>query len=149
VDVIIVGELCQGEECVPVVLSFSNEDLQVLFQFLVGPFLLSIGLWVISGRRHGLDSQQSVQLLHEGGNELRSAVGHDFPWEAVELPDVPKVKVCHSGGGACGNRFNKVGTFARGVDGHHDGVVSARFQVHADDIPVFFRDRKRLEFSGR
>jgi len=35
VDVIIVGELHQGEECVPVVLSFSDEDPQVLFQFLV------------------------------------------------------------------------------------------------------------------
>ena len=46
VDVIIVGELCQGEECVPVVLSFSDEDPQVLFQFLVDPFHLSIGLQV-------------------------------------------------------------------------------------------------------
>jgi len=41
VDVIIVGELRQGE-CVPVVLSFFNEDPQVLFQFLVDPFRLSI-----------------------------------------------------------------------------------------------------------
>ena len=154
VDVIIVGELRQGEECVPVVLSFSNEDPQVLFQFLVDPFRLSIGLQVISGRRRGLDSQQSVQLLHEGGDELRSAVRHNFPRGAVELPDIRKVKVCCSGGGDCGNRFDEVGTFARGVDGHHDGVVSARFwefrdEVHADDIPVFFQDRKRLEFSSR
>jgi len=29
VDVVIVGELCQGEECVPVVLPFSDEDPQV------------------------------------------------------------------------------------------------------------------------
>jgi len=48
VDVIIVGELRQGEECVPVVLSFSDEDPQVLFQFLVDPFRLSIGLRVIT-----------------------------------------------------------------------------------------------------
>jgi len=56
VDVIIVEELCQGEECVPVVLSFSDEDLQVLFQFLVDPFRLSVGLRVVSGRRRGFDS---------------------------------------------------------------------------------------------
>jgi len=37
VDVVIVGELHQGEERVPVVLSFSDEDPQVLFQFLVDP----------------------------------------------------------------------------------------------------------------
>jgi len=58
--VIIVGELCQGEECVPVILSFSDEDPQVLFQFLVDPFRLSASLRVVSGRRRGLDSQQSV-----------------------------------------------------------------------------------------
>jgi len=40
VDVIIVGELRQGEECVPVVLSFSDKDPQVLFQLLVDPFCL-------------------------------------------------------------------------------------------------------------
>jgi len=154
VDVIIVGELRQGEECVPVVLSFSDEDPQVLFQFLVDLFCLSIGLRVISGRCRGLNSQQLVQLLHDGGDELRSAVGYDFPRETVEFPDVPKVKVCRSGGGDCGNRFDEVGTFARGVDGHHDGVVSTRFwefrdEVHADDIPAFFQDRERLEFSSR
>jgi len=154
VDVIIVGELCQGEECVPVVLSFSDEDPQVLFQFLIDPFRLSIGLRVISGRRCGLNSQQSVQLLHEGSDELRSAVGYDFPRETVEFPDVPKVKVYRSGGRDCGNCFDEVGTFAHGVDGHHDGVVSARFwefqdEVHTDDIPAFFRDQERLEFSGR
>jgi len=56
VDVVIVGELCQGEECIPVVLSFSDEELQVLFQFLVDRFRLTVGLRVISGRRHGFDS---------------------------------------------------------------------------------------------
>jgi len=154
VDVIIVGELRQGEECVPVVLSFSDEDLQVLFQFLVDPFHLSVSLWVVSGRHHGFDSQQSVQLLHEGSDELRSAVGHNFPQEAVELPDILKVKVCRSGGGDCGNHFDEVGMFACRVDSHHDGVVSARFwefqdEVYADDVPAFFRDRKWLEFSSR
>ena len=46
---------------------------------------------------------------------MRSAVGHNFPWEAMEFLDVPKVKVCRSGGGDCGNCFDEVGTFARGV----------------------------------
>jgi len=44
VDVVVVGELCQGEECVPVILSFSDKDPQVLFQFLVDPFCLSVCL---------------------------------------------------------------------------------------------------------
>ena len=123
VDVVIVGELRQGEECVPVVLSFSDEDPQVLLQFLVDSFHLTVGLRVVSGRRCGLNSQQSVQLFHEGGDELRSAVGHNLPREAMELPDIPEVEVCCSGGGDRGDRFDEVGTFAYGVNGHHDGVV--------------------------
>jgi len=144
----------QWEGCVPVVLPFSDKDPQVLFQFLVDPFHLSIGLWVVDGRRRGFDSQQSVQLLHEGSDKLRSAVGYDFPREAVEFPDVPKVEVCCSGGGDGSDHLDKMGALAYCVDGHHDRVVPAQFrefrdEVYADDIPVFFWDRERLEFSGR
>jgi len=60
VDVIIVGELRQGEECVPVILSFSDKDPQILFQFLVDLFRLSVCLQVVSSRHCGLDSQQLV-----------------------------------------------------------------------------------------
>ena len=76
---IVVGEFHQREEHVPIVLSFSNKDPQVLFQFLVDPFCLSVSLRVVGGRHRSFNSQQSVQLLHEGGDELRSAVGHNFP----------------------------------------------------------------------
>jgi len=151
--VVVVGELRQGEECVPVVLSFSDEEPQVLFQFLVDPFRLSVGLRMVSGRRRGFNSQQSVQFLHEGGDELRSAVGDDFPREAMKFPDVPKVEVRCPGGGDRSDRFDEVRTFTCRVDGHHDGVVSARFQefrdeIYADGIPVFVRDREQLEFPA-
>jgi len=56
---------------------------------------------------------------------LWSVVRHNFPWEAVEFPDVLKVKVCCSSGGDCGDHLDEVGMVAYGVDGHHDGVVSA------------------------
>jgi len=56
VDVVIVGELHHGEECVPVILSFSNKDPLVLFQFLVDSFCLTIGLQVIGGRCCSFDS---------------------------------------------------------------------------------------------
>jgi len=80
---------------------------------------------VVGGRRCGFDSQQSVQLLHEGGDKLRSAVGYDFPREAVEFPDVPKVEVCCSSGGDSSDRLDKMGALAYGVDGHHDRVIPA------------------------
>jgi len=154
VDVVVVGKLCQGEECVPVVLSFSNEEPQVLFQFLVDPFRLSVSLQMVSGRRRGFNPQQSVQFLHEGSDELWSTVRDDLPREAIKFPDVPKVEVRCPGSGDHGDCFNEVRMFTCRVDGHHDGVVSARFwefrdEVHADDIPVFFWDREWLEFPAR
>jgi len=123
--VVVVGELYQGEECVPIVLSFSDEDLQVLFQFLIDLFCLSVVLWVVGGGHRGLNSQQSVQLLHEDGNKLRSMVRHNLLQEAMELPNILKVEVrCSGGGGDRGDCFDEVGVFTYGVDGYHDGVVS-------------------------
>jgi len=152
-DVDVVGKLRQREECVPVVLSLPDEETQVLFQFLVDPFRLSVGLRVVGGRRRGFDSQQSVQFLHEGSNELWPAVGNNLLREAVKFPNVPKVEVCCPGSGDHGDCFNEVRTFTYRVDGHHDGVVSAQFwefrdEVHADDIPAFFWDWEQLEFSA-
>ena len=44
---VVVGKLCKQEEVVPVVLSFPNEDMYVLLQFLVNPFGQPIGLRMI------------------------------------------------------------------------------------------------------
>ena len=80
---------------------------------------------MVGGRRRGFDSQQSVQFLHEGSDELRSAVADDLPQEAMKFPDVPKVEVRCPSGGDCGDRFDEVGAFTCRVDSYHDGVVSA------------------------
>jgi hypothetical protein len=42
---------------VPVILPFSDEDLEELFQFLVDTLRLSISLWVVGGGRCGLNSE--------------------------------------------------------------------------------------------
>jgi len=47
-----------------------------------------------------------------------------------------------------------MGALAYGVNGHHDGVVPARFwefqdEVYTDDVPAFFQDQEWLEFPGR
>ena len=47
VDMIVVGELCKGQKGVPVILSFSNEDPEELFQFLVDSLSLPVSLGVI------------------------------------------------------------------------------------------------------
>jgi hypothetical protein len=57
VDVVVVGELREREETVPVILSFPDKDAYVLFQLLVNPFGLSVGLRMIGGRRGGFDPE--------------------------------------------------------------------------------------------
>ena len=47
VDVVIVLELRQREEVIPVILSLINEELEKLFQFLVNPFCLSVSLRMV------------------------------------------------------------------------------------------------------
>jgi hypothetical protein len=49
VDVIVVRELSEGQEFIPIVLSFVHEQLDILFQLLVQVFGLTIRLWVVSG----------------------------------------------------------------------------------------------------
>ena len=45
---VVVRKLSKGNEGVPVVLAFIHEQLDELFQLLVDPFCLAIGLQVVS-----------------------------------------------------------------------------------------------------
>jgi len=48
VDMVVVRELGKGDKGVPVILAFIHKQLDILFQFLVDPFCLAVGLWVVS-----------------------------------------------------------------------------------------------------
>jgi len=151
---VVIGELCEREEVIPVILSFPDEDAYVLFQFLVNPFGLSVGLWMIGGRRGGFDPEQPVEFLHEQGNELWPSVGDNLAWEAVEFPDVADVEVSGSGGRDSGHCLDEVRPLTYRVDDRHDGVISSGLwefhnEIYADDFPVFIRDREWVEFSDR
>ena len=91
VDVVVVGKLGKREEGMPVVLSLSDKDLQILFQLLVNSFSLSVRLWVVGCGGCALDPEQPVQFLHECSDKLWSSVGHDLSRETMELPDVAEV----------------------------------------------------------
>jgi len=154
VDVVVVGELCEWKERVPVVLSFPDKDAYVLFQFLVNPFGLSVSLRMIGGRRGGFDPEQSVEFLHEQGDELWPSIGDNLAREAVEFPDIADVEVSGSGGCDSGHRLDEVRPLTYGVDYRHDGVVPAGLwefydEIYTDDFPTFIRDRKQVKFSDR
>jgi hypothetical protein len=49
-NMVIVCELTEGQESVPVVLSFTHKDPNVLLEFLIDALGLTIRLWVIGCR---------------------------------------------------------------------------------------------------
>ena len=88
---VVVGKLGKREEGMPVVLSLSDKDPQILFQLLVNSFGLSVRLRVVGYGGCALDPEQPVQFLHERSDKLRSSVGYNLSREAVELPDIAEV----------------------------------------------------------
>jgi len=49
VNLIVVLEFRERQEPHPIILSMVGEELEILFQFLVDLFRLSISLWVVGG----------------------------------------------------------------------------------------------------
>jgi len=57
VNLVVVLEFRERQEPHPIILSLVGEELEILFQFLVDPFRLSISLWVVSGGGCQFDSE--------------------------------------------------------------------------------------------
>ena len=59
-NVVVVLELCEREELVPIILPLVDKDPEVLFQLLVDSLRLPVPLWMI--RRSGcqFDSKEAV-----------------------------------------------------------------------------------------
>ena len=74
VHMVVVLELCQGEQLCPVILSFIDKQPQVLFQLLVDLLHLSIYLRVIGSGWGNGDAQEAIELLHELGDKLGASV---------------------------------------------------------------------------
>ena len=143
VDMVVVGKIREGQEFIPVVLSLVHEDPDVLFQFLVETFRLSVRLGVVGCRRGGSNAQEFVQLLGEFRHKLRTSIGDNVCGESVEFPHVPEEEFCSSACCDGGMGWNKVGSFANGVYNTHDGIVPVGLrefhdEVHGDCLPVFF-----------
>ena len=71
---IVVLELCHGQQIVPIVLPLIDKELQVLIQFLVDVLHLSISLWMPSSEGSQLHSQQLVEFPGEEYHKLGSMV---------------------------------------------------------------------------
>ena len=85
---VVVLELGEGEQIVPIVLPLIYEEVQILFELLVNPFCLSFGLGVIGCCGCKLNPEEPVQFPCELSNELWAPVGNDLSWEPMEFPIV-------------------------------------------------------------
>jgi hypothetical protein len=81
---------------------FVNEDMNVLFEFLVNTFSLTIGLRVIGCGCGYLDTQEVIQFTHELSSELWPVIRAYGCWKAMELPHMLKVQSCRTQGCDCG-----------------------------------------------
>src|SRR5277367_3507324 len=83
---VVVGELAQWKVIIPIVLLLVGKEMQVLLEFLVHSFRLTISLWMIScGRRH-LHPQQAIQLRREVCHELWPTIRNYTTGEAMVAP---------------------------------------------------------------
>lgn len=124
VDVVVVLEFRKGQEFPPIVLSFTDKESEVLFEFLVDALGLSVCLRVVGGGRGDLDVEEVVEFARELRDELRASVRDYNLLESVVAPDVVEVE---SRGTECGNSgmcLDEVGALAHRVYDNHDHVVT-------------------------
>ena len=71
---VIVLKLGQWQQVIPIILSFINKEVKVLFQLLIDSLCLAITLQVICSCHSKLDAEESVEFSGEFGNELQPSV---------------------------------------------------------------------------
>ena len=73
---VIILELREREEIIPVVLPLINKEVEELLQFLINLFRLSISLGVVCGSGCQFSSEKSVQLFCKLCYKLGASVQH-------------------------------------------------------------------------
>ena len=74
VYVIVVLELCQREQFIPIILPLIDKEVEVLFQLLVDPLHLSITLRMVGHSGSQPYAEEAVELLRQLRYKLRTSV---------------------------------------------------------------------------
>ena len=88
VYMIVVLELCQQKQFIPVVLPLVDKEVEILFQLLVDLLCLSITLRMVGHSGSQLYAEEAVELSHQLCYELRTLVRNNLFQKSVQLPDV-------------------------------------------------------------
>ena len=90
VYMIVVLELCQQKQFIPVVLPLIDKEVEILFQLLVDLLHLSITLQMVGCSGSQLYAKEVVELSHQLHYKLWTSVGNDLFQKSMQLPDVCK-----------------------------------------------------------
>lgn len=148
------NKLSHGKVLVPVVLSTTNIEAEVLLDFLVGPFSLSVGLRVVGGGEVGLNAEALEEGAHDLGSKLRAAIADEPEWETVEAEDFSVVDVGYAFSGDVGSAGEGVEKFTVMVDKDNDSVVAVSVgelsdEVNSNSFPWAVGNIQRLSRSAR
>ena len=122
-NLVVVLEFRKWQEPHPIILSLVGEESEILFQFLVDLFRLSITLRVVGCGGCQLNSEQPVEFPGEFRYELGTSIGDNFLRETMMFPLVVEEKVCDSSGRDHSDRGNEMRTLCDGIDDNHNGIV--------------------------
>ena len=125
-----------------------------IFQGLVGPLSLAVGLGVVARGETGLGPYPVTESLPRLGDELRASVRNDVQRDAVEADDMQRQEICHLGSGGEFGERDVMDCLRKAVDDRQDRVVSlggwkAGHEVHRDVGPGTTGDRKGTEMTSR
>ena len=85
---IVVLELCQQKQFIPVVLPLVDKEAEILFQLLVNPLCLSITLQMVGRSGGQVYAEEVVELSCQLCYKLQTLVGDNLFQKSMQLPDV-------------------------------------------------------------
>ena len=118
------NEFGHGKVLVPVGLSAIDVQANVVLDFLIGAFGLSVGLRMVGGGEAGSDSKALEKVAHELRGKLGSAVAGEGKRESMESEDFAVVDVGSSFRTDFGLAGESVDEFGVVVGEYDDGIMS-------------------------
>ena len=93
VEPIVESKLDYWKPVNPIVLMIGDYGSEGLFDFLIGPFRLSIGLGVVSSGESELDTESFIGFLGILGGKLGASITDEFVLCSMESPNMLEVKM--------------------------------------------------------
>ena len=119
---------------IPIILSTADVEAEILLDFLVGPFCLSVSLRMIGGGQVGFDAETPEKGAHDFGGELGAAVADEPEGKAVETEDFSVVDVGNSFGGDVRGAGEGVEKLTVVVDKDDNGIMSTGLRKLGDKV---------------